>query len=66
MMTIVEENGDDSVSVSTYSQSECQSKSRQNRPLSFFSDQLLKKINLKIDALGYHLIVLRTLGQVDK
>ncbi len=43
-MTIIrDENGDDSVSVSTYSQSECQQNSRQNQLVGLFSEQLLKE-----------------------
>ncbi len=59
-------NGDDSVSMSTYSQSECQSKSRQNQLLSCFSEQFMKIYSSKIDAPRYRLTVLRPRGQIDK
>ncbi len=41
-------------------------KSRQNRPIGCFSEQLPKNPKLKIDALGYRLTFLRPHGQVDK
>ncbi len=64
---IGDENGEDSVSVSTYSQSEYQSKSRQNQLLGCFSEQFMKNLKLKIDASRYCLTtVLRPRGQVDK
>jgi hypothetical protein len=50
----------------TFSQSECQSKFRQNRMISCFSEQSLKNLKLKIDAFGYRLTILRPRGQVDK
>ncbi len=41
VVMVGDENGDYSVFVNTYLQIECQSKSRQNRTLGFFSNQLL-------------------------
>jgi hypothetical protein len=38
MTMIRDEDGDDSVSMSTYSQSECQKNPRQKRPLGCFSE----------------------------
>jgi hypothetical protein len=44
MTMISDENGVDSLSVSTFSPSECQYNPRQNRLLGCFSEQLLKNI----------------------
>jgi hypothetical protein len=67
MVMIGDENSDDFVSVTTYSQSECQSKSRQTRLLGCFSEQFMKNLKLKIDApIGIELTVRRQRGLVDK
>jgi hypothetical protein len=57
MVLIGDEHGYDSVS--TYSQSECLPKGRQNRLLGCFSAQFLNNLKLIIDILfRYHLTVL--------
>ncbi len=59
MMTVMgDENGDDSVSVSTYSQKQMSIKIQANWPLGWFSEQLLKNQFSQIAALGYGLTVL--------
>ncbi len=65
-MMLTDENGDDSVSASICSQSECRKNPRQNWALGCLSEQLLNNLKLKTDALGYCLAVLHPRGQVDR
>ncbi len=64
MTMIRDENGVDLASICK--QSECQINPRQNWLLGCLSEQLLKNLKVKTDALGYCLTVLYPRGQVDR